>query len=100
MKENSVIIKPVLTEKSVKLAGKGKYTFLVSSRAKKPQIKAAFSKVYGVVVGDIKTAKKRIKRKKVFKKGGWQTARYQRETKKAIVEIKDGKDKLSKLFKF
>ena len=60
------MLKPVFTEKSLKMAKLGKYSFWVDAKADKISIKAEIARVFGVHVTDINT------------------------TKKAIVQIKDG----------
>jgi len=47
-----VIVKPIITEKSLRLAkGQNKYVFAISSRASKPEIKRAVEKLFGVPSG-------------------------------------------------
>jgi len=45
-----VLIKPVITERSMEAAGMGKYTFLVNDDANKITIKRAISERFGVDV--------------------------------------------------
>lgn len=47
---NSVIISPVITEKSLKDAGKGKFTFKVSIWADKELVRKAVEEKFGVKV--------------------------------------------------
>lgn len=80
------MLKPVFTEKSLKMAKKGKYTFWVSPTADKISIKAEVARVFGVHVTDINTIKKageagRTARGRKFNKLA---------SKKAVVEIRDG----------
>jgi large subunit ribosomal protein L23 len=46
----SVILRPLVTEKSTELAGANKYIFEVDTRANKPQIKEAVEKAFDVTV--------------------------------------------------
>jgi large subunit ribosomal protein L23 len=49
----SVIVRPLVTEKSTSLSGAGKYIFEVDPRANKPQIKAAVEKAFNVSVTSV-----------------------------------------------
>jgi large subunit ribosomal protein L23 len=83
---------PVLTEKSLGLAGKGQYTFLVDVGASKGEIKKAVEGVFGVSVTKIRTirtrpiSRKNLRGRKVYKKA----------IKKALVTLK--KDEKIDLF--
>ena len=84
-----VILKPVVTEKSMELMGEKKYTFLVHTQANKSQIKEAVEKMFeGTKVARVNTMNldgKKKRRGMVYGK----TAR----TKKAIVQLtEDSKD--------
>ena len=84
-----VILKPVVTEKSMAGMGEKKYTFLVSPQSTKTQIKDAVEKMFpGTVVKQVNTMNcngKNKRRGNVYSK----TA----ETKKAIVTLtEDSKD--------
>lgn len=82
-------IKPVLTEKSLSDAKKGKYTFEVPS-LDKYQIKEKVEKVFGVTVVSVKTQnKKALVRKNIRGKKV-----NEQSVKKAIVEVKSG-DKIA-----
>lgn len=80
------MLKPVFTEKSLKMAKLGKYSFWVDPRADKISIKAEIARVFGVHVTDINTVKKAGE--------SGRTARGRRfnklASKKAVVQIKDG----------
>ena len=84
-----VILKPVITEKSMEVMGEKKYTFLVHPEANKNQIKDAVEKMFdGVKVAKVNTMNcdgKKKRRGLVIGK----TAK----TKKAIVQLTaDSKD--------
>ena len=84
-----VILKPVLTEKSMAGMGEKKYTFLVNPEANKTQIKEAVEKMFeGAKVAKVTTlnANGRKKRRGM-------TIGFTAKTKKAIVQLtEDSKD--------
>ena len=89
IKYYDVILKPVITEKSMAGMGEKKYTFMVNPEANKSQIKEAVEKMFdGVKVASVNTMNadgKTKRRGMVFGK----TAK----TKKAIVKLTaDSKD--------
>jgi large subunit ribosomal protein L23 len=92
MELTSVIQKPIVTEKSAKLAEGKKYTFIVDRKATKTQIREAFKLVYGVTVKSIGVANWAMRRKRQWKGRKWVI--------KAVVEIVKGEEKVAKLFKF
>jgi large subunit ribosomal protein L23 len=53
MNPYSVILRPLVTEKSTALAGANKYIFEVDMRANKPQIKTAVEKAFDVTVTNV-----------------------------------------------
>lgn len=55
MQSQHVIIKPIVSEKSLKDAALGKYTFLVNTKATKTDIKKAIEEVFEVKVVKIMT---------------------------------------------
>ena len=56
-----IIISPVISEKSYSDAEKGKYTFLVSPHATKPDIRRAVEQIWGVRVKAVNTMHRRGK---------------------------------------
>ena len=74
-----VILKPVVTEKSMELMGEKKYTFLVHPEATKSQIKEAVEKMFTGTKVEKDGKKKRVRGTYNFGK----TAK----TKKAIVKL-------------
>jgi large subunit ribosomal protein L23 len=82
MNARTVIIRPVITEKSYALLAHNKYTFRVHDDANKTQIRQAVEEIFGVRVLDVRTS--RVKPKP--KRRGW-TAGKTRSWKKAVVEI-------------
>ncbi|HKM34709.1 MAG TPA: 50S ribosomal protein L23 [Lachnospiraceae bacterium] len=89
LKYYDVILKPVITEKSMAGMGEKKYTFLVNPDANKSQIKEAVEKMFeGTKVEKVNTLNADGKKKR----RGATTGRTAK-TKKAIVQLtKDSKD--------
>ena len=85
MDARTVIIRPVVSEKSYAMIGEGKYTFRVDDRAHKTQIGRAVEEIFDVKVAAVRTAKVRPKPKRrglhQGKTRGW---------KKAIVQLAPG----------
>lgn len=78
-----VILKPVVTEKSMEAMGEKKYTFLVHTEANKAQIKEAVEKMFaGTKVAKVNTLNLDGKNKRRGRIEG-KTAK----TKKAIVQL-------------
>lgn len=55
MQAQHVIIKPIISEKSLKDAAFGRYTFLVNKKANKTEIKKAIEEVFEVKITKIQT---------------------------------------------
>lgn len=85
-----VISKPLLTEKSVKLARQNKYSFRVHVRATKIDIRHAIEKGFGVRVIDVNTMRVRGKSRRMGRMQPGKTAAW----KKAIVTVRAG-DKIA-----
>jgi large subunit ribosomal protein L23 len=85
MDARTVIIRPVVSEKSYALIAEGKYTFRVNDRAHKTQIAAAVEEIFDVPVAAVRTSKVRAKPKRrglsVGRTRGW---------KKAVVQLAPG----------
>jgi large subunit ribosomal protein L23 len=79
------MIKPVFTEKSLKSAKIGKYTFWVDRAMAKNSIKAEISKLFGVTVIDIKTILNKGEKGRNMRGVKFST----QLRKKAIVTLKD-----------
>ena len=83
IKYYDVILKPVITEKSMEIMGDKKYTFLVHTEATKTQIKEAVEKMFsGTKVASVNTMNRGGKKKRRGMVYG-KTAK----TKKAIVQL-------------
>ena len=84
---NNIIIGPIVSEKSMADAGKGKYTFAVIKTAGKTNIKKAINDAFKVNVISVQTSIVKGKKKRV---GMRRTEISQTEWKKAIVALKQG----------
>ena len=82
------IIKPIITEKSSIMQGKGQYAFLVARTSNKTSIKQAIKEMYGAEVKDIRVMIMPKKERAVGKGHIWAKRSVM---KKAIVTLKDGK---------
>lgn len=80
-----IILEPIISEKSYDLTNQHKYTFKVSTKATKPQIRQAVEEVFKVGVINVNTINLRGK----LKKQGW-TRGYRPNWKKAIVTLREG----------
>jgi large subunit ribosomal protein L23 len=85
MDARTVIIRPVISEKSYALIAEGKYTFRVHERANKTQIAQAVEDAFGVGVSSVRTSKVRAKPKRRGLHQG-----KTRAWKKAIVQLAPG----------
>jgi large subunit ribosomal protein L23 len=56
-----VIVRPVVSEKSFAAAERGKYTFVVSPKATKPEIRRSVEQIWGVRVTKVSTLRRRGK---------------------------------------
>lgn len=80
-----ILIKPVVTEKSMNLLADNKYTFIVDPRANKVEIKKAVEEVFNVKVERVWTMKVPGKKRRMGRYQG-----YKPDRKKAIVALKPG----------
>ncbi len=80
-----VLLKPVISEKSYRLADDGKYTFLVAPSANKTQIRQAVEEIFHVNVTGVNTINRPGKRRRT--RFGWGT---RVNTKRAIVSLAAG----------
>ena len=85
MDARSILIRPVISEKSYALIAEGKYTFRVADRAHKTQIRHAVEEIFGVGVVEVRTIKMRAKPKRRGLDRG-----HTRSWKKAIVQLAPG----------
>ena len=82
---DEIVIKPVVSERSMEMMEENKYTFFVDRRANKVQIKKAVEELFEVDVENVRTMKVPGKRKRLGKYFGRTP-----ERKKAIVTLKEG----------
>ncbi len=80
-----IIIKPVVTEKSMNLLADNKYTFIVDKRANKTEIKNAIENIFAVRVESVNTMNIKGKPKRMGRFEGKKPDR-----KKAIICLKPG----------
>ncbi|HPT69860.1 MAG TPA: 50S ribosomal protein L23 [Syntrophomonas sp.] len=80
-----IIIKPVVTEKSMDLLADNKYTFIVDKNANKTEIKSAIEHIFKVEVAKVYTMNIKGKPKRM---GRFEGKRPDR--KKAVVALKAG----------
>jgi large subunit ribosomal protein L23 len=78
----SVLIRPIVSEKSYALLGANKYTFRVHDDAHKTQIRQAVEEIFGVRVLEVQTMTVKPKPKR----RGWSSGTTRR-WKKAIVKL-------------
>jgi large subunit ribosomal protein L23 len=87
-----IILRPVISEKSIDESGRGKYTFAVSDRANKIQIKAAIEELYkkeNVTVVSVNVLTTKAKEKRRGNRRG-QTIGHTTPWRKAIVTLASG----------
>jgi large subunit ribosomal protein L23 len=87
-----VILRPVISEKSIDESGRGKYTFAVHDRANKIQIKAAIEELYkkeNVTVVSVNVLTTKAKEKRRGSRRG-QTIGHTTAWRKAIVTLAPG----------
>jgi large subunit ribosomal protein L23 len=88
-----LVHRPILTEKATILMEQNKYTFEVTPKSSKPEIKAAIEDLFQVKVIKINTALPPRKQRRVGKFIG-----YKPQYKRAIVTVAPGdEDKIRKL---
>ena len=83
----SVIIRPVVSEKSYALLDQGVYTFVVAPDARKIEIRQAVEAIFGVNVVRVNTLNRRGKRKRNRRQ---QTFGKRSDTKRALVTLASG----------
>ena len=87
MRINNILIKPIVTEKSMKNTSANNYTFKVALKTSKNAVANELKRMYNVDAIDVKTMimpgkQKRILRTRLYSKtNSW---------KKAVVKLKDG----------
>lgn len=84
-----VIKRPVITENSSDLMAEKKYTFEVSTKANRTEIKDAVEAIFGVKVEKVNTMNVKGKFKRMGRYGGYRSNR-----KKAIVQLTEDSKEL------
>jgi large subunit ribosomal protein L23 len=84
MLAHDVIIRPIITEESMKIMEDNKYTFEVATKANKTQVKQAIEELFNVDVKNVNIMNVRGKLKRMGKFAG-----YTRKRRKAIVTISE-----------
>ena len=78
MNPRTVIVRPVISEKSYALLTANKYTFRVHDDATKPQVRQAVEAIFGVRVIDVRTqnVKPKAKQRGLYRghRRGWKKA--------------------------
>ena len=82
-----IILRPVISEKSIDEASKGKYTFAVHDDANKLMIKDAVEELFKVRVVDVNVLTSKAKEKSRNRKRG-RIKGYTSPWKKAVVTVK------------
>ncbi len=85
MLAQDIIVKPVITEKSMAMMGENKFTFVVHRNANKVQIRKAVEEIFKINVVSVYTMNMDGKRRRVGVHVGRRS-----DWKKAIVKIADG----------
>ena len=80
-----VIIKPIVTEKSMRLLDDNRYTFLVHPEANKTEIKVAVERIFDVKVTSVNTMNRQGKTRRTRYGTGRRA-----DTKRAIVSLAEG----------
>jgi large subunit ribosomal protein L23 len=80
-----VILKPVVTEKTMRLLDDNRYTFLVHPDANKTEIKVAVEKIFDVKVTSVNTMNRQGKTRRTRYGTGKRA-----DTKRAIVSLAEG----------
>ena len=81
----SIIIRPIVSEKSYEMIEHNRYTFEVAKTASKPQIAQAITDIFGVTVTSVNTMNVTGKPRRVRVAKG-----KTRDWKKAVVTLKEG----------
>ena len=83
----SILIRPVISEKTYRLMDDDVYVFIVDKHANKIEIRRAVEQVFGVRVLNVNTLNRKGKTKRNRKGGG---LGHRADTKRAIVTLQEG----------
>ena len=89
LEATQVVLRPVISEKSMDETTRRKYTFAVDRTANKMQIKAAVEELFDVTVLRVNVSTSKGKEKSRNRGRNRQTG-YTPDWKKAVVTVKDG----------
>jgi large subunit ribosomal protein L23 len=89
LEATQVVLRPVISEKSMDSTSRQKYTFAVAGEANKLQIKAAVEELFKVTVLNVNVLTMKPKEKSRNRRRGRQVG-YTSAWKKAIVTVKAG----------
>ena len=89
LEATQVVLRPVISEKSMDQTNRHKYTFAVADAANKMQIKAAVETLFKVTVLDVNVLNSKRKEKSRNRRRGRQVG-YTSPWKKAVVTVKAG----------
>ncbi|MFZ5424687.1 MAG: 50S ribosomal protein L23 [Patescibacteria group bacterium] len=87
MRLNNVVIKPIVTEKTMALAADGRYVFKVNLKASKNAVAENVAEVYGVNVENVKTLIMPGKKRRISKTNKFTKTK---KWKKAVVQLAKG----------
>jgi large subunit ribosomal protein L23 len=87
MKINSVILKPVITEKTTRLSQEKVYAFQVNTNANKHMVAETVEKLYGVEVESVRMMTRKGKEKRVGRK---MKTKQMPDKKVALIRVKKG----------
>ncbi len=87
MQSDLIVIKPIISEKSMVLAQNGIYTFEVAKQSNKHQIAEAVEKTFNVHVINVATSVIKGKEKRF---GSKRTPKKMTDSKKAMLTVKKG----------
>ena len=85
-----IIIKPIITERSMDMLADKRYVFKVQPDATKPEIAAAIEEMFGVEVASVNTISMKKKPKRLGVHAG-----YSGEWKKAIVSLQPSSKRIA-----
>ena len=89
LEATQIILRPVISEKSMDQSTVNKYTFAVADEANKMQIKAAVEELFKVTVTNVNVMTTKRKEKSRNRRRGRQVG-YTTPWKKAVVTVKAG----------
>ena len=89
LQASQVVLRPVISEKSMDQTSHHKYTFAVADEANKMQIKAAVESLFKVTVLDVNVLTTKRKEKSRNRRRGRRVG-YTSPWKKAVVTVKAG----------